>query len=255
MSRVTCIIVDDESLARSNLRSALHRYENWTILREFCGAENVVDAVLACKPDVVFLDIKMPGKNGLDCARELVKMNMSVKIIFNTAYDEYALQAFELFALDYLLKPFNDERFDVAVRRAEAMLASDRSKVIDQNSRLAQSGEYLTKLIVSSASSLRIIDIANIYWFKACGNYVEVMHDEGIHLHRISLSFLEGHLDPKIFMRVHRSSIVRISEIREIASVGGDKYQLILSSKDKVKITNKYRGELLSRIGFEDSLV
>ncbi len=251
MNDVTAVIVDDEPLARLNIREALSKNTNWHIQAELNGANELYRVMQRLKPDVVFLDIHMPGEKGIEIATKLLKRKHPPYIIFITAYDEYAIQAFELYALDYLLKPFDDERFKKAIERAENMMANQTSSEITQKlqKQILNKDQKLDKILIKSVGSIKIIAIEEISYFISSGNYVEVHHSGGMHLHRIQISFLENNLDSSIFIRVHRSAIVKLSEIKTFKTLDDNRYCVVLSGGQSIKVSSAYKDKLMVKLG------
>ncbi|GAA6136713.1 LytTR family DNA-binding domain-containing protein [Arenicella sp. 4NH20-0111] len=251
IKKYTAVIVDDEALARANIRAALSQFPNWEVASELGSGEQLTQVISSLKPDVIFLDIRIPKENGIEIAERLNRENVESLIIFVTAYDDYAVEAFELFALDYLLKPFDDNRMKQTLERAEERLNNPPAAL--QLSELKQhiSGDKSTidKLIIRSVGSLRIVPLEDIFWLGSSGNYVEVHHRHGMHLHRVNLSYLESKLDPDVFCRTHRSAIVRLSEAREFKALPDDKYCLILTDGTTVKVSKSHKDELLDKLG------
>lgn len=255
---IRALIVDDEKLARLNIRAALADYPHWHVQADLANSQTLFEALREHPADVVFLDIHMPGVNGMDAARLLNTLPQCPLIIFVTAYDRYAVEAFELFALDYLLKPFDDDRFQLCLQRAEQALSDGSYRHHQQRwqEHLAEHGNatgQLKQLVIRSVGSIRLIPMNEVSWFAASGNYVEVHHREGMHLHRVSLAFLEQQLDMREFCRVHRSAIIRLAEVREFQSPADDQYRLVLRDGSTVKVSASYKNHLLERLGIGTS--
>lgn len=253
MINVNSIIVDDEDLARVNIREALKDYPNWNIQAELNNANTLYEIIKKLRPDVVFLDIKMPGKKGIDVVKKLLHLDLCPHIIFITAFDDYAIQAFELYAVDYLLKPFNNKRFELAINRAEEIIENERisDSLKHWQKKHFNTANKLDKIIIRSIGSIKFITIQEVYWFGSSGNYVEVHHHGGVHLHRVQLVFLESQLDMKDFLRIHRSAIVKISEVKEFKILEDNRYRVLLSNGDTVKVSLRYKDNLLKRLGID----
>lgn len=253
---VRALIVDDEALARLNIRAALADYPQWQIAAELANGQELFEQLHRTPIDVLFLDIQMPGISGLELARKITALPKAPLIIFVTAYDHYAVEAFELFALDYLLKPFDDERFQRCLQRAEQALSHGSHRYYQNlwrhhTSQDEGASTALSQLVIRSVGSIRLVPMADVRWFAASGNYVEVHHREGMHLHRVSLSYLEQQLEPSQFCRVHRGALVKLSEVREFHSLADDQYRVILSDGSPVKVSSSYKSVLLERLGIE----
>lgn len=240
------IIVDDESMARVNLKDALRLHKNWQCVAELSSGEQLLTCISEAGPEVVFLDIKMPGESGLALARELLKLQQPPLVVFVTAYDEHALSAFDLYAVDYLLKPFDSIRFSQCIRRLESILSGELSstKAYEEQSAFLNA-EPLQKLVIKSASSIRIVEIKDVQWVGACGNYLEIHHTEGRHLFRCSLKQLVTSLPTDQFIQVHRSYVVRTSLAREVHSLQEERFELHLSTGAKVPVGGTYKDRLL----------
>ncbi|MFK8012965.1 MAG: LytR/AlgR family response regulator transcription factor [Marinicellaceae bacterium] len=251
MDNIKALIVDDEALARVNIREALEPYENWQIVGELNSGKELLSVCDKTRPDVVFLDIQMPGVDGINLAKKLIESQFDPYVIFVTAYDEYAVNAFELCAFDYLLKPFDDERLLKTIQRFESYLNQNNGLKPLQKWQKNQlnSNKNLDKLIIRSIGSIRIIAIDNVSCFYASGNYVEVYHNEGMHLHRVSLSFLETRLNPEEFVRVHRSAIVKLTEIKELNTLDDNTCELLISNGECVKVSSSYKIKLFKTLG------
>lgn len=248
MTEVRVLIADDEALARTNLREALRGHPSFRIVGEATTGLEVVPAVQALRPDLLLLDIEMPGRDGVTVARDLASIDPCPAVVFVTAFSEYAVDAFQLCAVDYLLKPFDDERFADALARVESTLARDDSLMLRALSeQLALPKRRTKRLIIRSVGSIRVVPVEDVIWFRAGGNYVEVHHREGIDLHRVTLAALERSLNPREFARVHRSALVRLSEIRELKP-GPDHSVAVMSNGDTVRVSQSYRDALIQSL-------
>lgn len=245
----TVIIVDDEPLARINLRQLIDKFTDWTVVLELENGQDLESHVTNLQPGLVFLDIRMPKRNGISAATGLLSLKNPPLVVFVSAYSDYALQAFELYALDYLLKPFSDERFQQTVTRLNSL--SGRTDLIEQVSRQqrdsTQEKKYLKVLIIRSISMIQIVDLKDAIWFRGSGNYVEVMLAKEKYLHRVSISFLETNLNPEDFARCHRSAIVRLSAIKEI-KILDDQFLIRLENGDTTKLSQTYKNSILNQI-------
>ncbi|MES2581423.1 MAG: LytTR family DNA-binding domain-containing protein [Pseudomonadota bacterium] len=246
----TVILVDDEPLARINLRKVIDQFTDWKVVLELENGEHIERYVEQLKPSLVFLDIKMPKRNGLSAADGLLKMENPPLIVFVSAYSEYALEAFELYALDYLLKPFSDERFKQTVDRLGSIAGNSvaRKQVSDQQVESLQGKKYLQVLIVRSVGVIRIVDLKDVVWFRGSGNYVEVMLAQERILHRVSIGFLEENLNPTHFVRCHRSAMVRVSAVKEIKTSDDGQMLMGLENGDSTKLSQTYKDHLFAMI-------
>ncbi|MEL6543757.1 MAG: LytTR family DNA-binding domain-containing protein [Myxococcota bacterium] len=249
MGEIRVLIADDEELARTNLREALRAHHRFEVVGEATMGPDVVPRVRSLTPDLVLLDIEMPGMNGVSVARELSGLERCPVVVFVTAFSEFAVDAFELCALDYLLKPFDDARFAEMLGRAEQAIALDSQlQLRELERRLDPDAAYLDRLLVRSVGAIRIVPVSEILWFGAGGNYVELHHVGGVDLHRTSLAALERRLDPQFFVRVHRSALLRLSEVRELRVTGAEQSVAVMSNGDEVRVSHNYRDELLRRL-------
>ncbi len=248
--KINAIVVDDESLSRDNITDALKKHKNWKILEELEDATDILKTINSLLPDVVFLDINMPGLNGIEASKAIFKLPNPPLIVFVTAFDEYAIEAFELMAIDYLLKPFNDERFDQAIQKVEYFINDEFSITKVRNWQLEQLNEdiYLNQLVIRSIGSIKFIAVADIFWIKASGNYTEIHHAGGIDLQRVPIKSIDTKIDPNLFIRVHRSAIIKLSMIKEIKISDHNKLKTILSNGDVVNVSAAYKNALLNRL-------
>ncbi|PHN03153.1 LytR/AlgR family response regulator transcription factor [Flavilitoribacter nigricans] len=232
------IIIDDEAPARSLLREYLSHYPELVIIGEANNGVDGIKLVHEFKPDIVFLDIEMPGMTGLEVLRHLKE---SPKVIFSTAYDQYAVNAFELNAVDYLLKPYTRERFNRAVERLEVR----QRQPLDSLHALAESllkqerQIYPARILVSSGQKLIAIPTASIIWINADGDYSNMVTDKQTYLSNFGIGQLEEKLDPELFIRVHRSSMINISKVQEIFKYPAS-YDIRMINGDVVRVSRSY---------------
>lgn len=253
--RIRILIVDDEPLARDCVRDALRREPDVEIVAECEDGERAVSAIRRHRPDLVFLDVQMPGLTGFDVIEAVGVQNMP-PTVFVTAYDEHALRAFEVHALDYVLKPFDDERFRDALAHARRRLRTQQDSDLGRRlSGLLQHlgrGDvplegYLDRIMVRERDRIRFVPTADVDWLESEGNYVRLHTAAGTHLIRASLSGMLDRLDPRTFVRIHRSTIVNVDRVREMQPwVGGD-YIVILKDGRKLRVSRSYRHEILDR--------
>ena len=244
---INFIIVDDELPGRLNLRLAMSEHPDWVLVGECDGVASARAALASGKVDVVFLDIQMPGQSGLILAREISCLNEPPLIIFVTAYSEHALDAFEVHALDYLLKPVDDARLAQAVERAAAMLGPRQRELhgaalrryVEQDD--TRGARYIS---VRSVGRIEQISVGDIMRIESAGNYVELRLAGRTVLHRMALSRIERLLPPDEFLRVHRSSIVQRDQIASLETTGDGTYQLTLRCGDAVAVSERYAGAL-----------
>ena len=267
---IRVLIVDDEPLARQRLEDLLRSEPGVEIVASVDNGEAAVDSVRDLDPDIVFLDVQMPGKTGLDVVREVGPDAMPLTI-FVTAYDRYALQAFDLAAVDYLVKPFDDERFEQAVHRARRYVELEEMgelrerllAVLDNSPRGATpslttpsaSGEprgaapYLERIAVEMRGKVRVVPVSQIEYITASGPYVELHTSERAYLIREAIHTLEERLDPSRFLRIHRSIIVRVDLIDTFHRGAGGDYEVQLKSGARLRVSRSRREELERRLG------
>jgi len=230
------IIIDDEKLARDLVRNFLQMFENIEIVAECENGFEGIKSINEHNPDLIFLDIQMPKLNGFEM---LELLDNSHNIIFTTAYDQYALKAFEVNAVDYLLKPFSRERFAEAVNKVIDKIGKNDN--LTQNSILRQSDfiqtdEKLNRIVVKKGSKIVVLPIDLIKYFEAKDDYINIVSSEGSFLKQNRMKYYEEHL-PDFFIRIHRSFIVNLNEIKEISLLEKDSHVVILKSGEKLPIS------------------
>ncbi len=249
------LIVDDEPLARERLRTLLARETGIEVGGEAGSGPDAVEAIRRLKPDLVLLDIQMPGLDGFGVLRELGPELPAV--IFVTAFDGYAVQAFEVHALDYLLKPFKPARLREALSRARARLAGPAPgdvqarvlALLEQHQRRQQEPAWLARLAVRTGDRVRFIRTEDIDWIEASGNYVVVHAGAERHTLRETLGSLEARLSPACFQRLSRSAVANIDRIREIQPLARGEPVAILHGGARITMTRGLR-ELQERLKF-----
>lgn len=229
---LTTLIVDDELLAREGLRALLARDPEISAIREAKDGREAVAAILECKPDLVFLDVQMPEMEGFAVVRTIGAESMPA-VVFVTAHDQYAIQAFEINALDYLLKPVIEERFVKALARAKDRIRSNAAadsnrQIIGLLETIASPRSYLKRLAVRSAGKNVFLDVEDVDWIAGAQNYVELHSGRVSHLLHVTMNTLERSLDPEVFLRIHRSIIVNCDRIKEIRSGVHGEYVITL---------------------------
>jgi two-component system LytT family response regulator len=241
------MIVDDEAPSRANLRMALAAHPDWVLAAE-CGSAACARAALENpRVDAILLDIQMPAESGLALAREISRMPEPPLIIFVTAYGEHAIEAFEVHALDYLLKPLDDARLAQAVERATIMLRQRQREAYGAAVRDyvdAGDGQRTEHVNVRSVGRIERILVDEILWLESAGNYVELHLASRTVLHRITLNRLEALLPADAFLRVHRSAIVRRDQIASLETNGEGSYRLTLRCGGAVPVSERYLAAL-----------
>jgi two-component system, LytTR family, response regulator len=235
--KIRAIVVDDEPLARSNLMVLLRRDSEMEIVGE-CGAGGeALREIRSAKPELVFLDVEMPEYDGFDVL-EMLGGDLPPAVVFVTAYDKYALRAFEAGALDYLLKPFDNARFERVLERAKQRIAEGRSA--------PRSKELLA---VKSAGQVVFLKISEIDWIEAADYYSCLHVGAKSHLLRRSLAELEQELDQSVFCRIHRSAIVKLDRVRGLKLNENGEYDVLLTTGSSLRLSRRYRKQLQSRLG------
>jgi two-component system LytT family response regulator len=228
-------IIDDEPLARSGVRRLVSAHAGFRIVGEAETGAAASELIARTRPDVVLLDVQMPDGSGLDAIRRVAPGERPVTI-FVSAYDQYALDAFGVRAVDYVLKPFTDARLIESLERArEAHVA--REAVRARATTAEPDSTWATQIVVRSIGRNDIVPVADIHWFEAVGYYVRLHATRSTLLHRESLESLASRLDPHVFARVHRSSIVRVDAIRRTRRTRGGAYELTLASGQRVAVS------------------
>ena len=238
--RIRALVVDDEPLARTNLAVLLRRDSDIELVAECgSGAEALVE-IRRQKPDLLFLDVQMPECDGFDVV-EMLGGDVPPALVFVTAYDQYALRAFEAGALDYLLKPFDNARFERALRRGKDRLRYAR-----------EARAKMQRLTVKSAGQVAFINVADIDWIEAADYYACLHVGARTHLLRRSMSELEEDLDPALFCRIHRSAIVNLNRVRALNLNEDGEHEVLLDAGVRLRLSRSYRNELKARMGVAD---
>lgn len=236
--KIRAVVVDDEELARQVLRELISAHPEVEIVAECANGFEAVKAVTELKPDLLFLDIQMPKLDGFEVL-ELVATDMA--IVFATAYDEYALKAFDVHAVDYLLKPFGSERFEKALQHARERIGSGEApkatNVADISRDARPPGQFLDRVVVRDGSKVHIIPIAKLDYVEAQDDYVALASEKHKYLKQQTISSLESALDPKQFLRVHRSYIVNLERVAKIEPYGKDSKVAILTDDTRLPVS------------------
>ena len=251
--QIRALVIDDEPLARAMIREMLEDDPEVEIVGECASGHEAIEAIRSLSPDLIFLDIQMPELGGFEVL-ESFKGQVMPYIIFATAYDQYAVRAFEVNALDYLLKPFDKERFNSAWQRAKGRIHEDRLNQREQHilallEELKAGPQYLERLVIKTEGRVFFLDIDDVHCIEAEGNYVRVYNGQKTYLLRETISGLESQLDPKKFLRIHRSSIVRIDRIKELQPWFHGEYHVVLENGKKLTLSRNYRSNLQDAVG------
>jgi two-component system LytT family response regulator len=257
--KIRTLVVDDEPVARARVLSLLRDEDDIEVVGECSTGSQAVSVIEATSPDLVFLDVQMPQMDGFALARRLGAGMPAV--VFVTAYDEYALAAFEIHALDYLLKPFSAERFKSALTHARQHLAKRQEGRLRAGSTepgatrapeptaAVDSAPRRDRLVIKSSGRIYFVRIQDIDWCEASGNYVRLHIGPQTHLVRGTMSHLESQLDAAQFVRIHRSAIVNVERIQELRSSFNGEYQITLTDKTRLTLSRGYREGLQTRLG------
>jgi two-component system LytT family response regulator len=253
MKKIRTLIVDDEPLARERLSALLAGESDMEVIGQARDGEEALTAIQDHSPDLVFLDVQMPQMNGFEVI-EAVGSDKMPLVIFVTAYDQHALKAFQVRALDYLLKPFDRERFTDALQRARKQI--EREETGDLGRRLLALVKDLRKdqpksdrLVVKSGGRLFFLRTDEIDWIEAAGNYVRLHLGEDSHLFRETMNNMEARLDGRRFVRIHRSRIVNTDRIKELQPWFNGEYVVVLQNGARLTLSRGYREKLQERLG------
>jgi two-component system LytT family response regulator len=253
MSKIRTLIVDDEPLARSRVHELLSSQPDIEVLGECGNGREAIAAIKGRKPDLVYLDVQMPEVTGFGVL-EALEPAATPAVVFVTAFDEFAVRAFEVHALDYLLKPFDRERFLTSLERAREAVRWRRDGRLDQRlaGLLADLGvqrRYLQRVLVKSGGRTVLLKIGEIDWIEAAGNYVRLHAGRERHLLRETMTALEEKLDPEQFVRVHRSTMVNLERVRELEPYFHGDYIVKLEDGTRLTLSRTYRERLEQRLG------
>lgn len=264
MTTLKTILVDDEDLARRGLKLRLQDNPNIELIAECSNGREAIDAVAEHSPDLMFLDIQMPELDGFDVVRELQGDGMPM-VIFVTAFDQYALDAFKVHAIDYVLKPVDTERLEEAVARAVDQ--HDQHAEVDQKEKLmelvvgmtgktkeaiaemvrsneTEAGAFPERISIKDGSNINVVPVGDIDWVDAAGDYMCIHVKGETHVMRITMKELEAMLNPSIFQRVHRSTIVNMNRVQKVSSHLNGEYQLSLDCGANLKMSRGYKDKI-----------
>lgn len=235
--KIRIIIIDDESLARQISKNYLSKFKNAEILAECSNGFDAIKKINELKPDIIFLDIQMPKLNGFEML-ELIE-NPPI-IIFTTAYDHFAIKAFEVSAVDYLLKPFSEERFVQALQKAIKLMddkseqnGSIRNIIAEHDKKI----ETLERVVIKDGGKINIIPINEIRWIEAQDDYVMIHSNQGKFLKQKTMKYFEDHLDETQFVRIHRSHIINLSYLQHLEQQETDSYKIILKNGNELPVS------------------
>jgi two-component system LytT family response regulator len=253
MTKIRTLVVDDEPVARARVLALLREEPDVEVVGECANGTEAIAAIESAAPDLLFLDVQMPELDGLELAQALGP-DCKPAIVFITAYDEYALRAFEIHALDYLLKPFSSARFKAALTHARARLTQRQAttlgrQLIDLLPEIRRPGQGRDRLVIKSGGRIYFVRTADIDWCEASGNYVRLHVGPQSHIVRETMAHLASNLDPNRFIRIHRSAIVNVDRIQELQSSFNGEYVVLLQSGDRLTLSRGYRDGLQAHLG------
>lgn len=250
MEKIRAIIIDDETPARELIKHYLHDCENIKIIAECADGFSGLKSITVNKPDIVFLDIQMPRLTGLELIEVMTEKPV---IIFTTAYDQYAIKAFELNAVDYLLKPFPKRRFMEALNKAMEKIHSGNVNSVSAQQLMVQRPEptpVISRIVVRKGNAISMIPVEQIRYFEAQDDYVMIYHTEGKALKQQTMKFYEKAFPVSDFVRIHRSYIVRIEAIKKIEPYGKDNHIAVLHSGEKLPVSKNGYKHLKEELNF-----
>lgn len=246
---IRALVVDDEPLAREGVKLHLGRETDVVIAGEAADGRRAASMIMSLKPDLVFLDVQMPILDGFQVVEAVAPAYLPT-IVFVTAYDQYAIRAFEIHAIDYLLKPFTPERFRTAMNKAREEISArgsqdSRRRLLELIAERAGPAAHLQRFVIKSGEGYRLVPAVDVASFEAQGNYVRLRTGAGHHLLRITMAELEKRLDPKRFARIHRSTMVNIDRIKEITPAWHGDFEVLLTDGQKLRLSRNFRDRLL----------
>lgn len=250
MKKIRALIIEDESPARDLLRYMLKDHPEIEVIGEcgdgFCGAKEIKEK----RPDLIFLDIQMPKLTGFEL---LEVLDEKPQVIFTTAFDQYAIRAFELNAVDYLLKPFSRERFDDALAKAVSRIGKESDepvKIENLITTVTEAEGYLTRIVFRKGAGIKIIPLNNISYLAAEDDYVMIYYNEGKALKPKTMKYYEEHLPPSLFLRIHRSFMVNVEHITRLEPYSKDNYVAILKTGEKIPVSRAGYKLLREKLSF-----
>ena len=249
---ITTLIIDDEPLARDKIRGFLQREDDFEVIGECRDGMEALAKIEELRPDLIFLDVQMPELDGFGVLENLdlpAEQNAPI-VVFTTAYDQYALKAFEVHAIDYLLKPFDRERFQASLARVRGESERREAGAMREQLQALLSGvrddksEFPERLVVRNSGRVVFVRVDEIDWIDAAGNYVKIHAGEETFQLRETMSGIEKRLDPQRFLRIHRSTIVHIDRIRELEQRFHGDYIVVLNSGQRLTLSRSYRDRI-----------
>ncbi|MCC6397812.1 MAG: response regulator transcription factor [Bacteroidetes bacterium] len=252
MERIRTLVVDDEPLARQGIRHFLEKDPELEILGEAGDGVEALERIRADHPDLVFLDVQMPEMNGFEVLECLSPEELPL-VVFVTAYDQYALNAFQVHALDYLLKPYEDERLQEAVDRAKSTLRQKNGtqstrRLIEMLDSTKADRARVGRIMVRSGGRITFVRVEDVDWIEAQGDYI-CLHTQGKkHLVREKISEMEAQLSPEHFLRIHRSTMINVSRIKEMQPLFHGEYSVVLQDGTRLTMSRSFRDKVFDRL-------
>jgi two-component system, LytTR family, response regulator len=248
---IKTMLIDDEPLARESLKIFLSAYEGIHVVAECSNGLQAIQVINQEKPDLVFLDVQMPEVNGFEVLNE-IEPDIQPVVIFATAYEKYALQAFEANAIDYLLKPFDKHRFKEAVQKAIRYINGNNGEGLNHIRELLKTynrlksaeGQYKNRILVKEKKKYFLVDLDDISFFEASGDYVAIHKQKVTHLINDSMNNLESKLDPQQFIRIHRSTIINVRYIDNLQPYFNGEFHITMKNGEKLKLSRNYRDKI-----------
>jgi two-component system, LytTR family, response regulator len=249
--RIRTLIADDEPMARRGVRLLLERDSEIDIIGEARGGEEAAELIKRLRPDLVFLDVQMVGCDGFET---LIRAGPEAApvVVFVTAYDEYALKAFDFNAVDYLLKPYDDSRFAAALARARSLVLNRRQGAVDARSTLPArplGGEGRDRILLKSSGEIIFLKLNEIDWIEAEGDYVKFHVGARSHLMRATMASMDARLDPDRFIRIHRSTIVNVDRLSKLSPAFDGEYAVVLLDGTKLRLSRGYHDRIRALLG------
>lgn len=248
---INCVIIDDEPLARGLVKEYLNAHADFNVIAECGDGFEGVKAVMQHKPELIFLDVQMPKISGFEM---LELLDPAPAVVFTTAFDEYALKAFEMHAVDYLLKPFSKERFDNAIKKwkenrsSSAKEQEKKTETLQQEESL-RSAEEKNRVVVKVGGNIRIIPSVDIFYFEAYDDYVKIFTKDDWFLKKKTMSYFEKTLEEQNFLRVHRSFIINLTQLTKIEPYEKDGHLALLKNGAKIPVSRTGYGKLKEALG------
>ena len=247
---IRAVIADDEPLAREGIRLHLRAHADITVVGEAGDGHEAAVMIHELRPDLLFLDVQMPALDGFGVLDTMAGQYLPSAVIFVTAYDQYAMRAFDVHALDYLLKPFSSERFAAALGRAREEIASKgahdmRRRLLELIAERGLGSPYVSRFVVREGERYLLVRTADVHAFEANGNYVRLRTDAGNYMVRMTMAELEKKLDPGRFVRIHRSTVVNVDRIKEITPAWHGDFDVHLADGARLRLSRNFRERLL----------